>query len=595
MSLRQLLWHLLRYQPVLYLLSAGLTILGVLLVLTPAFIARAYFDTLIGQAPLRTGIYGLAALLVLTELARVGTEVAATATSITASLTAKSLLRKNVFQMLLARPDVRGMPASSGEVVSRFRDDVDSAEALLSATLLRLGQVLSAMTALIVMVRVDLVLALVVVLPLMLLVALVQLAGGRLATYHRASREAAGRVASVLGDMFGAVQAIQVANAGPHVVARFGALNEVRRRTSLRARVFNELLGSIALNAGTLGTGATLLLAGQAIRDGRFTLGDFALFTTLLGIITAAIPAVAGMLTGYRQAAVSLARLVSLVPQASQAALTRHGPVYLRGDYPDLPTVPKSAQDRLERLAVTGLTYHFPGDERGPQRGLDAVDLEVVRGSFTVITGRIGAGKTTLLRVLLGLLPRERGEVTWNGRPVADPSVFFVPPRCAYTPQVPQLFSETVRENILLGLPEAGGDMSAALRLAILTPDLASLEDGLDTIVGPRGVKLSGGQLQRTAAARMFVTAAELLVVDDLSSALDVETERALWEGLSARRDVTVLAVSHRRAALQRADRIIILKDGRVEAVGTLAELLANCAEMRQLWADDPNAAVSAE
>ena len=146
-----------------------------------------------------------------------------------------------------------------------------------------------------------------------------------------------------------------------------------------------------------------------------------------------------------------------------------------------------------------------------------------------------------------------------------------------------------------MGLPEDNVNLPAAIWAAVMEDDLKTFESGLDTVIGPRGVRLSGGQLQRTAAARMLVREPELLVFDDLSSALDVETEQKLWHRVFEQREATsnslsistYLVVSHRPIALQHANNIVVLKDGRIEAEGTLEVLLDTCAEMQGLWQGD--------
>lgn len=496
---------------------------------------------------------------------------------------AAATMRRNLLVRIFELPGAAGLSETPGEIVSRFRDDIEHVVEPFDLFVDFVGALVAGSISIFILWSIDPVITMVIAIPVVIVGVVSNRTGGLVRRYRKQARDATEAITGFLGETFAATQSVKVAGAEEDMLGRFVELNDVRKSMMVKDRTLMAVIEAVFRNTVNIGTGLILLLAAgrfSATADAGLSLGEFALFVFLLHHVTETAYFYGVFIARAKQGRVSAERLISALSGAPWSRIMEQADLGLDADGPsEIPTL--DDPEPFVSLTVRDLSYHY----HGSSNGIDDVSLEVQKGEFVVVTGRIGSGKTTMLRAILGLLPASSGSVVWNGEVVDEPSTFLVPPRVAYTPQVPRLFSMSLEDNLVLGAEMADGQLDESIHIATMRRDIDTMPEGLETLIGPRGVRLSGGQVQRSAAARMFTRAPQLLVLDDVSSALDVETEQLLWRRLfEARSDVAALVVSHRHAALWRADRVIVMERGRVAAVGTAEELAATSSTFRSIW-----------
>lgn len=540
---------------------------------------QAFFDSLTHQSHWNTRLSVIICLFVASGLVALVATVGGILVDTVVEFRVGTLLRHNLLAHILERPGYRPFSCSVPDAVSRIRTDVGEVMGSIWWPISVGAQVLVSLIAVALMLSISVPTTLIGLLPLALVAIVIRWSARRVERLQSRNREASVRVSDFISSILANVEAIQVNMAEGAVVGRLEELGEMRRGASVKDRVFEEVVSSLYFNAGQLATGGLLILAGVALRSGSISVGALALFISYLAWISE-LPFLAGRLfVRYRQAAVWFQRMGELTVDGKPGDLVRPLPEHA-GHHPSAHTVwYQGPTQPLRTLAMERVTIRYAGSTSG----ITDVSFQITRGEFIAITGRVASGKTALLRALLGLVRVERGRLFWNGHAVMDPTRFMIPPRVAYVPQTPHLFSESIRDNVLQGLECSDAAIFDALRIAGLEREIREMSDVLDTQLGRGGLRLSGGQAQRLAVARAVVRKPELLVADDISSALDVRTEAALWNALVGMKIPAIIAVSHRVPILARASTVIVLRDGAVVAQGLYQDLVNDCEELQLL------------
>ena len=474
----------------------------------------------------------------------------------------QTFLRANLLaaQVASGGPEAGQPVGSAGEAVTHFRDDAEDVAKFVDGLVdVSAGLVFTVLAA-IVLGMTNPAAALVLIAPLVIVAVATKALDSRIKSYRAADRQATGEVTGLVGDVMAGATTVKVNDAAEPMLARLRMLVDRRRATAVRDRVLEEGVEAFSRGAADVGLGLVLLVGAGALASGRFDVGDLALFVAYLGWLSFLPRMVGRALARHKQAGVAFGRMSTLVAdeRSHNTVIDRSLPIGI-DQVRVRPPIERPHRVALDRLDVVGLSATYDSGA-----GVTAATFSIRRGEFVIITGPVGSGKSTLLRALLGLAWQAEvsGDVFWNGVLIEDRAAFLVPPNAAFLPQVPQLISDSVADNIAFGDADVPR-LDRAIALAVMDADVAGMPDGAATMIGPRGLRLSGGQRQRLAGARAVVHEPELVVLDDLSSALDVETELRLWHNL-AEAGMTVLAVSHRAVAFDRADLVLRLDAGRL-------------------------------
>ncbi|HOX06658.1 MAG TPA: ABC transporter ATP-binding protein [Planctomycetota bacterium] len=467
-------------------------------------------------------------------------------------------IRRDLFGHMQSLPPDFFHASTSGDLMSRASSDLEAVRRFYAMGLLCFADAIILIpAAFIMMVAINPWLAVAATAPLLLGSPLSAMLMTRLHNTYQASQDALGVLTGRVQEDIAGVRALKTYAREDAAFANFEALNREYTAKAVRVSRFDALFEPYFRLIPEASVAVALAWGGWLVLGRRMDLGDLVKFVAYVGVMIWPTFAVGMALNILQRAKASAKRLEDIFQTApAQHPPEASGPDVFRGS-----------------LSFRGLTFTHRGKEAP---AVSDLSLDVPAGAVLGITGPTGSGKSTLLNLAAGLLTAPRGTVFLDGADLGEIGRGKLRRAVTLVEQSPFLFSRSLEENLAYGRENCPPELvREAVNLAALDGDVARFEGGLATVVGERGVTLSGGQRLRAALARALVVEPRVLLLDDVFSAVDVETEKAIWSRIRPKlAGTTVIVVSHRISVLRECDRVAVIQDGRLSEVGTHRELL---------------------
>lgn len=437
----------------------------------------------------------------------------------------------------------------AGGLVARVTGDVEQVKGFFEVLTTFIGGMVLVVFSVGAMLIIDVQLAILTLAVLFLLPFLPRNLARRIRNYFDISRERYARMSTILQETIVSIIPIRAVNAAKYMMDRFSEHNQGFYDALVSAGKLRAILWPTLNFLNNVATLLVLLVGGWKIAQGQLTVGDLTAMTMYTGMISWPITQLGFVIVNMERARVALSRVNDVLSMK-----------------PDVEELPGAAELAVREGKVEFRDVWFSYDGRNDV--LKGVSFEVKPGEIVAITGPPGCGKSTLASLLIRLADPRRGSILIDGQDIRRVKLESLRRNVTIVHQDVYLFPDTIRNNIAFAKPEATDDeIVQAAKLAHIHDFITSLPQGYNTLVGERGVTLSGGQRQRVALARALLADPKIIVLDDTTSEVDAETEKAIYEALTRNlKGKTIIVITQRPSTMAVADRVLIMEDGRIVA-----------------------------